>query len=132
MLANPTNGSVSIPAGTEFEDEAVYSCYTGFELSGNNRRCCLSTGSWSGTDPTCVPTGRLILKKKNGRLRRFRWSGNYYSVCLLLGLSILRDVLATKIKNTPIRSIRMHRQRNGSFFNRGLLKTFLLNRFSKT
>ena len=63
MLANPTDGSVSTLAGTEFGDEAIYSCDAGFELSGSDRRCCLSTGSWSGTVPKCVPIGRLILMK---------------------------------------------------------------------
>ena len=56
-LTNPTGGSVTVPAAPVFEDEAVYSCNPGYELSGYNRRCCLSDGEWSGDAPTCVLSG---------------------------------------------------------------------------
>ena len=62
-LQNPVDGSVSTPDGTEFQNEAVYSCSPGFELNGDRRRCCGSTGSWSGDAPSCVQIGRSFLKK---------------------------------------------------------------------
>ena len=60
-LYNPRGGSVSTPEGTEFEDEAIYECKQGFELIGDSRRYCRSTGSWSGTEPTC----RSLLKDQS-------------------------------------------------------------------
>ena len=57
-LQNPADGSVVAPTSPVFQDEAVYSCNSGFTLSGQERRCCLSTGLWSGTAPTCVFAGR--------------------------------------------------------------------------
>ena len=66
-LSNPRDGSVSTPDGSEFEDEAVYICNTGYELSesngGSKRRSCLSSGSWSGNAPTCVRIGRSSLRE---------------------------------------------------------------------
>ena len=59
-LTNPTGGSVTAPAAPVFEDEAVYSCNPGYELSGYNRRCCLSDGQWSGDAPTCVLSGTPV------------------------------------------------------------------------
>ena len=56
-LSDPASGSVSTPDGQQAGDEAVYSCGFGFELSGANRRVCLSTGSWSGVAPTCEEIG---------------------------------------------------------------------------
>ena len=65
LLFNPSDGSVSTPEGTEFQDEAIYECEQGFELVGNSRRSCQSTGSWSGTAPTCKQIGRSLLKEKS-------------------------------------------------------------------
>ncbi|XP_060580506.1 uncharacterized protein LOC132737264 [Ruditapes philippinarum] len=53
-LSYPLNGIVSTPEGTTFDNEAVYSCYNGYNLNGRETRLCLSTGSWSSTSPTCV------------------------------------------------------------------------------
>ena len=72
MLANPSDGSVTTTAGNEFESEAVYECDPGFELSGNSRRCCLSSKLWSGTDPTCVAIGKSILRKTMAEYELFR------------------------------------------------------------
>ena len=54
--------------GNEFEDEAIYKCNEGFEMVGNSQRCCQSTGSWSGTAPTCKQIGRSLLKEKSKRV----------------------------------------------------------------
>ena len=59
---------MSTPEGTEFENEAIYECKPGFELVGNSRRICQSTGSWSGDEPTCRQMGRSLLKEKSKRI----------------------------------------------------------------
>ena len=58
-LANPTNGRVSYPYETTYRDTATYSCNTGYNLDGSSTRRCSSTGSWSGSEPTC--RGMLLL-----------------------------------------------------------------------
>ena len=60
-LTDPQNGSVFTPDEPRFEDEATHSCDQGFELVGDSRRYCGSTGSWTGTPPTCVHTGTIFL-----------------------------------------------------------------------
>ena len=67
-LSDPYDGAVSTPKGTEFQDEAIYECEQGFELVGNSRRSCQSTGSWSGTAPTCKQIGMSLLKEKSERV----------------------------------------------------------------
>ena len=53
-LNNPTNGSVEFNL-TTFGAIAVFSCDTGYNLTGNDgqdyRECLF--GGWSGQDPTC-------------------------------------------------------------------------------
>ena len=46
-----------------FEDVVTYSCDAGYALDGTNSRSCLSTGVWSGDDPTCLFAGRQIFIK---------------------------------------------------------------------
>ena len=75
-LPNPADGYVSTPNGTEFEDEAVYTCCdTGLELNGISPRSCLSTGDWSGTEPTCLQIGMAIklLRKTSFRTIITTW-----------------------------------------------------------
>ena len=67
-LSTPQFVSMSTTKGTEFEDEAIYECNEGFEIVGNSRRSCQSTGSWSGTAPTCKQIGRSLLKEKSKRV----------------------------------------------------------------
>ena len=67
-LSDPYDGAVSTPKGTEFQDEAIYECEQGFELVGNSQRSCQSTGSWSGTAPTCKLIGMSLLKEKSERV----------------------------------------------------------------
>ncbi len=57
-LAAPANGSVTPSAGTT-GTVATYGCDAGYALSGNATRTCLTSGAWSGSDPTCslVMTG---------------------------------------------------------------------------
>jgi cysteine-rich repeat protein len=51
-LPSPANGSVSL-TGTTYQNTAGYSCNTGYNLSGGASRTCLSSGTWSGSAPTC-------------------------------------------------------------------------------
>ncbi|WAR08623.1 SVEP1-like protein [Mya arenaria] len=53
-LGNPTNGQVTNPAILAAGESAVYTCDTGYALSGPGTRTCLSTGVWSGVAPMCV------------------------------------------------------------------------------
>jgi len=56
-LQNPNNGHVSLIDGTTLEANATYSCNSGFQLIGDNRRQCLANGVWSGGEPICTKTG---------------------------------------------------------------------------
>ena len=48
----PKNGARTASTFT-FPNTVTYSCNIGFQLVGNRRRHCLSTGQWSGALPTC-------------------------------------------------------------------------------
>jgi len=52
-LTNPSNGSVSAPTRNR-GDAAVYSCDTGYRLTGSKTRTCQADGTWNLTDPTCT------------------------------------------------------------------------------
>lgn len=54
-LIDPPNGKVSISGGSGqgVGSSAEYACDEGFILEGNQRRLCLRTGEWTGTDPLC-------------------------------------------------------------------------------
>ena len=53
-LPDPANGIVDLSGGTKFGDDGVeYSCNAGYIMSGTATRECLSTGLWSGVEPTC-------------------------------------------------------------------------------
>ena len=53
-LANIDNGRLTIE-GFKFQQTTRYTCQPGFSLSGDAVRSCLSSGLWSGEEPTCVP-----------------------------------------------------------------------------
>ena len=61
-LTEPTNGEVSISAGTHGVNlgvgaVATYSCSNGYGLVGQDTRTCVInrgiSGIWSGSEPTC-------------------------------------------------------------------------------
>ena len=52
-LTDPANGNVTHTAGTINGQTAIYSCYAGYNLVGDNTRTCQATGNWSGSAPTC-------------------------------------------------------------------------------
>lgn len=53
-LDGPANGKVEVSATTN-GGTATYSCVGGYVLSGNGVRTCTSSGTWSGSAPTCDP-----------------------------------------------------------------------------
>ena len=53
LLTDPPNGMVSHPQGTGEGAIAVYTCDDEFMLDGSPSRQCLSSGLWSGVEPTC-------------------------------------------------------------------------------
>ena len=58
-LNDPTNGLVTVST-TTYNSVAMYSCNIGRNLTGNDMRMCLVTGSWSGSEPTCP--GELLFQ----------------------------------------------------------------------
>ncbi len=52
-LTDPANGSVSAPTTTR-ASTAVYSCNTGYKLSGSMTRTCQADGTWNAAEPTCT------------------------------------------------------------------------------
>ena len=67
-LSNPLNGRVSISTDTP-GGIATYSCNSGYELVGTERRTCQNDGQWSDRAPTCriVRCGGLS-DPSNGRV----------------------------------------------------------------
>ena len=59
-LADPANGDVTLSDGTHQGSLATYSCDAGYDLSDATVRVCLTSGEWSGWEPTCIPYGRHI------------------------------------------------------------------------
>ena len=53
-LTDPEFGSVSV-VFTTFGASAIYSCEQGYEILGVAERVCLTDGTWSREEPSCVP-----------------------------------------------------------------------------
>ena len=53
-LSNPANGQVDITSGTSINSVATYSCYTGYNVTGESTRICTADGQWTPAAPTCV------------------------------------------------------------------------------
>ena len=51
-LSSPTNGQVTW-TGLTSGSTATYTCNSDYQLIGEQNRTCLSTGMWSGQEPTC-------------------------------------------------------------------------------
>ena len=51
-LSSPTNGQVTW-TGLTNGSTATYTCDSGYHLIGDPTRTCLSSGIWSGQEPTC-------------------------------------------------------------------------------
>ena len=54
QLANPANGRVSQRKPALVGSEAVYTCKSGFRLSGSSKIVCRSNGRYSDAPPTCI------------------------------------------------------------------------------
>ena len=52
-LSDPANGAV-IWTGLSTSSNATYTCDSGYQLSGERIRTCISSGMWSGQEPTCL------------------------------------------------------------------------------
>ncbi|XP_003387839.1 PREDICTED: sushi, von Willebrand factor type A, EGF and pentraxin domain-containing protein 1-like isoform X2 [Amphimedon queenslandica] len=68
-LTDPSNGKVTFD-GASVGSSASYTCNEGYILSGNQRRQCLRTGEWTGSDPICriINCGPLS-DPTNGKVR---------------------------------------------------------------
>ena len=53
ILDDPANGEVSV-SSTTFNSTAIYSCNTGYTVTGDDMRECLENGLWSGSEPLCT------------------------------------------------------------------------------
>ena len=57
-LNDPSNGMISCSLGSDgvpsTGDNCIYTCNTGYVLTGSNTRTCQSDGSWSGSAPMCT------------------------------------------------------------------------------
>ena len=62
-LLSPSYGSV-IVAGYTVGNSATYSCNSGCTRSGVSIRFCLSSGTWSGSAPTCQCMIIIIIPSK--------------------------------------------------------------------
>ncbi|XP_064400490.1 sushi, von Willebrand factor type A, EGF and pentraxin domain-containing protein 1-like isoform X2 [Halichondria panicea] len=58
VLNNPSNGQVSVSSHA-IGGTAIYSCNTGYGLTGSSSRTCLSSCNWSGSNPSCQLISRL-------------------------------------------------------------------------
>ena len=52
VLADPSFGMVQM-TGRMISSKALYSCFRGYRLSGDQERECLLSGMWSGNQPVC-------------------------------------------------------------------------------
>lgn len=55
-LDNPTDGTVTLGTNgwTTEDEEATYSCNTGYNLNGQATVTCLDTGEWNADPATCT------------------------------------------------------------------------------
>lgn len=50
--ASPNDGNVEF-TGRASGSQATYDCHRGFNVAGRDRRTCIITGEWEGTEPSC-------------------------------------------------------------------------------
>jgi len=53
----PNNGMINCLLGDDgvpsYEDTCIFTCNTGYELTGSDIRICQSNGNWSGSEAVC-------------------------------------------------------------------------------
>jgi len=60
-LSAPDNGRVDTSFGQGLDDQAVYTCDTGYRLVGQKVRTCLAYGVWTTSAPTtCILWGKYM------------------------------------------------------------------------
>ena len=67
-LVDPDNGMVDITEGTILGNTALYTCFEGFRLVGQESRTCAMSGRWTGSEPICERKG-ISLKLAGGHAR---------------------------------------------------------------
>ncbi len=60
-LSNPTNGSVNTSSGTTYQQVAVYTCHTGYNVTGSNTSTCGADGMWTPAAPTCEREWSILI-----------------------------------------------------------------------
>ena len=56
VLQDPANGNITVTKPLASQAIAIYTCDSGYELSVDQTRTCMSNGMWSGEEPTCIRT----------------------------------------------------------------------------
>ena len=51
--SNPNNGVINCSLGDDENYTCIFTCNTGYELTGSDTRTCQSDGSWNGSDVVC-------------------------------------------------------------------------------
>lgn len=54
VLLSPINGTVTLPEVRTPGSVAMYTCFDGLLLAGDDERECLDNGMWNGTEPACI------------------------------------------------------------------------------
>ena len=52
-LQDPAQGSVRTTNGNRYPSQATFSCQGGYEVAGNSRLDCTTSGAWDGSSPRC-------------------------------------------------------------------------------
>ncbi|KAH3691027.1 hypothetical protein DPMN_191513 [Dreissena polymorpha] len=74
QLKNPTKGKVDMSKGSTYQAVARYTCNRGYDLIGDEKRMCQSTGTWSGIQPSCISEEQTkVVCKTNVDIRGTEW-----------------------------------------------------------
>ncbi len=61
LLSNPANGTVNAPSETTYQQIAVYSCHTGYNVTGSTTSTCGAEGKWTPAAPTCEREWSILI-----------------------------------------------------------------------